>query len=397
VILSAGSGPSLAQQGSAVAGPSSVPAQIRADQEARAPADLASQPWYERLRKAMDALERDHGLVLGTDYNVLYQRASRGPAQRDAAGNVFRVYGRWSPFDAEASDAGSLVFKGEYRGRLDTPIAPQALGPTVGYAGLTAVTYSNAGGVLTNFYWTQHLADNRFGFNVGVVDVTDYLDVYGLVNVWTNFNNLSFTTNPTIAAPNQGLGAAARWNFTPNWYVVAGLADANGDPHDPGGFFNSFFDVGEYFYHAEVGWVASYEQRYSDNVHVSAWQQDPRKAAGVDRGRGVTFSASRTLNERWMPFFRAGYSDGGGALVDRAVSAGLGYQLRGSDDFVGFGAGWSRAPGRDENQYSLEAYYRWQPFKHLQVVPDVQYIVNPVNARSTNSLWVLGMKLRAAF
>jgi len=320
-----------------------------------------------------------------------------GPRQRAAAGNVFRLYGHWSPFDADATDSGALVFKGEYRGRLDTAIAPQALGPTVGYAGLTSVPFGNAGGVLTNLYWTQHLVNNRFGMNVGVVDVTDYLDVYGMVNPWTEFNSLMFSTNPTIAAPNQGLGAAMRWSFTPNTYFLGGVADANGDPHDPGGFFNSFFDVREYFYHAEVGWVASYEQRYSDNVHVSIWQQDPRKAAGVERGRGVAFSASRTVHERWMPFFRAGYSDGGGALVDRAVSAGLGYQLRGRDDFVGFGTGWARAAGTRENQYSFEADYRWQPFKHLQIVPDVQYIVNPADAPSTSSLWVLGMRLRAAF
>ncbi len=79
------------------------------------------------------------------------------------------------------------------------------------------------------------------------------------------------------------------------------------------------------------------------------------------------------------------------------VSTGLGYQLRGRDDFVGFGTGWARAAGTRENQYSFEADYRWQPFKHLQIVPDVQYIVNPADAPSTSSLWVLGMRLRAAF
>lgn len=386
-----------AQTTPSLSGPSSVPAQIDADRRVPAPAELAAEPWYVQLQRGREALERDHGLSLGADYNALYQHASRSPVDDHAAGNVFRLYGNWTLVNRGANDRGSLVFKGEYRGRLGTPIAPQALGPIVGYAGLTAVSFSDAGWVLTNLFWTQHLADNRFGFNVGVVDVTDYLDVYGLVNPWTEFNNLMFSTNPTIAAPNQGLGAAMRWSFTPNTYFLGGLADANGNPHDPGGFFNSFFDVREYFYHAEVGWVASYDKRYSDNVHVSVWQQDPRKAAGVGRGRGVAFSASRMLNERWNPFFRAGYSDGGGAIVDRAVSAGLGYQLRGSDDFVGFGASWARAPGKRENQYTFEAYYRWQPFKHLQIVPDAQYIVNPANSPSTNSLWILGMRLRAAF
>jgi len=386
-----------AQTTPTLSGPSSVPAQIDADRSVPAPAELAAEPWYRRLQRGREALERDHGLSLGADYNALYQHASRSPGDDDAAGNVFRLYGNWTLVNRGANDRGSLVFKSEYRGRLGTSIAPQALGPTVGYAGLTSVPFSDAGGVLTNLYWTQSFSNNRFALIAGVVDVTDYLDVYALVNPWTDFNNLSFSTNPTIPAPNQGLGAAFRWSFTPNYYAVAGLADANGDPHDPGDFFKSFFDVQEYFYHAEVGWIESWNKRYSDNVHVAVWGQDPRDAAGVDRGKGITFSASRSLNERWIPFFRAGYSDGGGAIVDRAISTGVGYKLSGRDDFVGFGAGWARAPGSDENQYTFEAYYRWQPVKHLQIVPDIQYIVNPANSPSTSSLWVVGLRLRAAF
>jgi len=390
-------GASPAQTTPTLSGPSSVPAQIDADRSVPAPAELAAEPWYKKLQRGREALERGHGLSLGADYNALYQLASRSPGDDDAAGNVFRLYGNWTLVNRGANDRGSLVFKGEYRGELGTSIAPQALGPTVGYAGLTSVTFSDAGGVLTNLYWTQHLADNRLGFNVGVVDVTDYLDVYALVNPWTEFNNLSFSTNPTIPAPSQGLGAAFRWSFMPNYYVVAGLADANGDPHDPGDFFTSFFDVHEYFYHAEVGWVGSWDKRDSDNVHVAVWYQDPRVAAGIDQGQGITFSASRSLNERWIPFFRAGYSDGGGAIVDRAVSTGVGYKLSGRDDFVGFGAGWARAPASDVDQYTIETYYRWQPVKHLQIVPDIQYIVNPANSPSISSLWVVGMRLRAAF
>jgi len=387
----------LAQNTEVLGGPSSVPSQISADRRTAAPAVLVTEPWYQRLQDARDALKRDHGLSLGTDYNALYQYASRSPAQNDAASNVFRLYGTWTVVNRGATDSGSLVFKGEYRGTLGTSLSPQALGPSLGYAGLTAVSFSDAGALLTNFYWTQAFADNRFAFIAGVVDVTDYLDVYALVNPWTEFNNLSFSTNPTIPAPNQGLGAALRWMFTPNTYVLAGLADANGDPHRPDDFFRSFFDVQEYFYHAEVGWISSWENRFADNVHVSVWGQDPRAAAGVRRGKGATLSASMTLGGSWTPFLRAGYSDGGGALVDRMVGTGIGYRLNERNDYLAFGAGWARAPGSSENQYTFEAYWRWQPVKHLQIVSDVQLIVNPANNPSIGHVWVTGLRLRAAF
>jgi porin len=395
--LSTLAGLCLAQSTGAVEGPSSVSSQISTDRRTAASAAPIRQPWYQRLQEARDALTRDHGLSLGADYNALYQYASRGPAQNDAASNVLRLYGTWTVANRGATDTGSLVFKAEYRGRLGTSQSPQALGPTLGYAGLTAVSFSDAGALLSNFYWTQAFADNRLAVIAGVVDVTDYLDVYALVNPWTEFNNLSFSTNPTIPAPNQGLGTALRWMFTPHTYVVAGLADANGDPHRPDDFFRSFFDVQEYFYHAEVGWISSWENRFADNVHVSVWGQDPRAAAGVRRGKGVALSASTTLGERWTPFFRAGYSDGGGAFVERMVGAGLGYRLNDRNDYIGFGAGWARAPGSRENQYTFEAYWRWQPVRHLQIVPDIQLILNPANNSAIDSLWVAGLRLRAAF
>jgi len=286
-LAQSASPPAAATSGGAVGGPSSVSSQIRTDDTARQdpgaiPTAAPVQP-FEQLRQTW---QKDYGLTLGGDYNALYQHATQSLGKNDAAGNVVRLYGHWTPFNRGEPDAGSLVFKTEYRGRLGTSLSPQQLGPTAGYAGLTAPTFSDAGGLLTNLYWTQAFAGNRFAFNAGVVDVTDYLDVYGLVNVWTDFNNLSFSTNPTIPAPSQGLGAVARWMFTPNLYVVAGLADANGNPHRPQDFFKSFFDDHEFFYHAEFGWIESWDARYSDNVHVTLWGQDPREDAGIGRGKG---------------------------------------------------------------------------------------------------------------
>jgi len=126
-------------------------------------------------------LDRTLGLSLGADYNILLQHASESPGINDAVGGVARLYGKWKPFNSDAVNASSLVFKLENRHRIDAPIAPNELGPAVGYAGLTAVPFSDAGNVLTNLYWYQGYNENRFAFVAGIVDVTDYVDVYGLV------------------------------------------------------------------------------------------------------------------------------------------------------------------------------------------------------------------------
>jgi porin len=53
----------------------------------------------------------------------------------------------------------------------------------------------------------QWANQGRISIVAGMVDVTDYIDVYGMTNPWTQFQNLVFLTNPTIPAPNQGQGA----------------------------------------------------------------------------------------------------------------------------------------------------------------------------------------------
>ena len=51
---------------------------------------------------------------------------------------------------------------------------------------------------------------------------------------------------------------------------------------------------------------------------------------------------SRLFAGKWAPFVRAGYADDGGALWEKSVSAGLGYNNRKSTDLIGIGLNWSR-------------------------------------------------------
>lgn len=372
-------------------GPSSVSGQLESDRDQRD---------SDFLFPISADIEERWGLTIGGDYNSLWLGDLRNGGV-NAVGGVARIYGEWKPFEGNGANEGRLVFKVENRHRLGTDLSPQALGPTSGYAGLNAATFSDAGPLLTNLYWAHRFADNRFAMAVGVIDVSDYFDTYGLVNPWQEFNNIAFSTNPAIATPSQGLGTAFRLNIGTNYYALAGIADANGDPNTPSALFDSFFNTGEYFRHAEVGWYGSWENRFTDNIHLSFWQVDARQSAGTDRGQGMTFSASRLLQDHWMPFFRAGVSDGGGALVDRSISTGVGYKLNEKNDFVGLGLNWGRTgamnPWPDRDQYTTEVYYRKNLNRILQIVPSVQYVANPANLPANGSGWIFGVRARAVF
>ena len=372
----------------ALQGPSSVSGQLQKDREAKRV--VGPQTLKDRLRSR-------YGLSLGVDYNVLAQQISQSPVESAGVGGIVRAYGRWDLVGRDRdSDVGALVFKVEHRHSIGTESPPNEILSTAGVAGISGPTFSAAGGVLTNLYWTQAFADNRVAFIAGVVDPTDYVDVYALVNPWTDFNNLAFSTSPTIPVPNQGLGAAARWSITSQAYVLGGLSDANADPHRPGDFASSFAD-GEYFKHLEFGLIGSWATRMSHNVHVLLWQADDRKEANVEGGWGATFSWSTELDNGLVPFLRGGYSDRGGILVDRSISAGVGYRIGEGDDFFGVGANWGRAPDVDRNQYQLEAYYRTSITRGLSVVPSVQYILNPAYEPEEADLWLLALRLRAVW
>jgi porin len=348
------------------------------------------------------ALHRENGIRYGVDYNALVQGAAQSSGEDEAAGGVVRLFGTWTRLDPDAGGTGFLAFKAENRHRLGREIAPQALGGEFGYVGLTAVPFSDAGTLLTNLYWQQSLLQDRFAYVFGIVDVTDYVSVYGLVNPWTDFSNLVFSTDPTIAVPDQGLGTAVRWRFGGNYYVVAGLADANGDPSEPFDSFDSFLGEGELFKHVELGRYGSWENRVDDNVHLTLWQVDERAEVGIPSGWGAAISYSRTLHERWLTFLRLGYGDGGGALLDRSVSTGLAYKAADNRSVVGLGLNWG-SPNDDSfgadarDQYTAEAYWRFQLATHLSITPDVQIVKDPALDPGQDLVWVLGLRARIFF
>ena len=381
IVLSIPASALPSEDHSGLGGPSSVDTTLEDDKETKPAVQTDLLDEYFSFKKRM---EDTHGFRFGFDYFALIQVASESLSEDTAAGGVFRAYGSWTLTGRDGGNTGNLVYKVENRHRLGTDIAPKELGAEIGYAGITALAFrpDYDDWALTNLYWNQHLFKNRLGFVIGVLDVTDYVDVYGLVNLWNEFNNYAFTTSPTIPAPDQGLGAAVRVMVAENLYFIGGIADANGDPTEPEDFFDSFFGDAEYFTHAEVGWISSWDKRFNDNIHLTYWHADEREKAQISDGWGLSFSLSHLFANTWEPFLRLGYAKDGGALYEGYVSVGTAYHMREMSDAIGVGLHWSR-PNEDtygpglKDQYAAEISYRFQLLKVFTLSPSVQVIVDP--------------------
>lgn len=377
-------------------GPSSVGGQLAEDSEVNEPEfrwqrlHQLADPWFEVKQR----LDESCGLQLSIDESMFYQTATSSLGETEAASGLVRVYGQWTLLGRGTNNPGQLVFKGENRHRM-TAITPFDLGFETGSILPTGTFFNEFNSGVTNLFWKQYLFDRDLVFAIGKIDVTDFVDIYGLMNPLTHFVNLGFSTNPTIAVPNQGLGFAVGAMLTDKIYLQSGFADANGQPTLAG--FDTFFEDREYFSYVELGLTSSRDRIYLDNVHATLWHTDARTNAQTPEGWGVAVTAQKFLDDKWLPFFRFGYADGDAALMQTTFSTGLGL-LRANNDVAGVGISFGKpADGTLRDQFTSEAFYRFQLTQCLAVTPDVQLVGNPALNPSEDVLALFGIRLRAAF
>ena len=373
-------------------GPSSVQEQIKRDESHEA---IIFQSYFDFKSK----LKKSSGFSYVIDYFSDYQIATASRGKKSAFSGVFRVFGSWDLIGKKSDNTGSLVFKVENRHSYGKFIVPQSLASEIGYAGLTSITFNDMGWGITNFYWQQHFFKNRLSFMIGIVEVTDYLNIYGLANPWNDASNLTFSTGATIPIPLQGLGATVRAMITENIYILAGLEDANGNPSKPLQSFESFFGEAEYFSHVEVGWIGSYKNRFSDNMHLTYWHADARKEAGIPEGWGLNLSLCHMIDDRWEPFLRGGYANKSRTFLSESLDVGVGYHFPDNNNQLALALSWGNPSkstfGQElKDQYTMELYYRLHLMKIITIMPDIQLLINPALNPDTDFIAVFGLRGR---
>ena len=360
-------------------------------------ADDFGEVWDEWKQNLKD----DYGVVLSVDYTGVLLTANETFDNNDGAGGIARIFGTFDLFDIEN---GTLVWKFEHRHAYgDTSPFDFSLGQ-IGYVGLQEPPFNDTDFRTQNLYWQQRMNGGRSVLIAGVLDVTDYLDAFALASPWLHFMNFAFSTGgAAIGLPNDAaVGIAYGTMLNDNVYMIAGITDTNGDPSRPFDGFGNFFSDNEYFTSVELGYTTSQKRIIFDNIHITAWHKDDQQAAGVSDGWGVAFSASRYLNDNFMPFVRGAYADDAGSLLQKSLSLGIGYQTEAFDGLLGAAFNWGEpnettfAPGLDD-QYAIEVFYRVPAGKRVAVTADVQFIRDPALNPTESSIWMLNLRARLVF
>ena len=340
------------------------------------------------------------GFNWSLDYNALFMGVSDSLGEVNASSGVVRLFGFWDLVNRDGSNKGSLNWKVENRHSY-TVVPPSGLGFESGYVGLFEPVFSDQQTRLTNLYWKQYLAEGKWAFVGGFLDVTDFVDVYLLASPWTGFNNLVFSTGSAATdLPNDAtLGLAAGGMVTDKVYIQAGLTDADADPTDPFEGFENVFQESNFFKWIEIGFTPKQDRLYFDNIHVTFWHIDERLNETPD-GWGVNASWQKWINDKWLPFVRGGYTEDSGSLLEKSVTVGIGYQPVPMRGVIGVGFNWGKPnqtsfEGTDY-QYSTELFWRYQLTREVAVTPSIQYIKDPALNPEESSLWAYGIRVRIA-
>lgn len=383
-----------------LSGPGSVENQMAED---ATPGSHSGSDLLESWKAKKESFREKTGFSYSTDYSSFGLISNNDFGPSDSASGIFRIYGGWDLIDRGGENQGGLIYKVEHRHHY-TDVTPSEYSLAAGNVGFLAAPFNDNQWRLTNLYWKQKFADGRGQAMLGYLDATDYVDIYGLANPWTAFTNLAFSTgSATIALPNDaGFGAVGAFWLTENLYGIASISDLNGDPTDPFQSAEYFFSRNEYFKSIELGWTTSQDRAYFDNVHLTYWHADAIEATNNPDGWGLNFSATKWVNDTWMPFLRAGYTEDAGSLLENSVSVGLGYQKQGSKDLLGAAFNWGK-PNENtfgsglNDQYTIEIFYRYQFTENIALTPDVQVLFDPALNPEDDTIALAGLRARIVF
>jgi porin len=330
---------------------------------------------------------------------MLYQQASDSlPGQDDdALGYIFRQQGSWTLVGRNGGNTGRIEWRLESRANAGNMQSPSQLGGAIGAGPLgSGFGYSQDFDLdLAVVNWTQGFNNNKAGFAVGRLGFDAYLDAFPFQTLSKGFINRGFILNPTMGTTGIGaIGAVTRVFLGDNVWIGAQMHDANAMSGD---FDFDTTREGEWLKAVEIGFTPSFAERKNRLLQISYWEKDARELAGTAKGSGWVVSTAWQMSERLFPFVRYGNSDGGaGVPAEQSIAAGI-QITQAHDNAISLGLSWAEpseetyGPGRD-NEWVVEASWKFQMSKNFSLSPDIQLIRNPVNNPDESSVWVFGLR-----
>lgn len=331
-------------------------------------------------------MNKQFGVKFGMAYTYVYQKASDSDTAHDdgMAGDA-DIYARAHFFgDEKSPNRGIVGVNGEYRHDFNDQVPKDIAG---NYGGLWRTTngFGRQDMALTQAWWEQHMAGDKIVLTAGKMDPDNYYNKNRYQSDSTAFLSQSFSSNPAREFPSNGLGFNGLAKVAKEFYVTAGVQDANGDKQKSG--FHTI-DQGQLFGAGEVGWTPTFENQGQGAYRLTVWGIEKATIAGTPEDHGVALSCEQPLCNNFVPFFRAAWSQADATGVRRFAAGGVGLEgvfAGRKADLTGIGVAWGDPKSHDDRQqFGAEVFHRFQLAPDIQLTVGYQYVVDPSYAPSSN-------------
>lgn len=254
---------------------------------------------------------------------------------------------------------------------------------------------------LKKLWWQQDLIDGVFKINVGKLYYANFFDLNAAAEDPTRqFLAGQLTNNTAVPFAAYGFGAVGQWKFDEESLVRFGSMNARASGVSSG-FEN--LDEGRFFNIAQYNWMPKLRINGEDrrgHYRGFVWYSND-DIDYQEKGWGVGLSFDQDIGGGLTPFFRWGWAQEGAAPANMCWSTGA--TLNGvfdrAHDGIGVAFCFSRIEGGglvggqpgDGWETIIEAFWRIQVTKTLQVSPDIQWFQSGESGGIRNT-WIWGLR-----
>ena len=326
----------------------------------------------------------------------IYQSATGGRNPNDTGISNFTFFGQWHLVDHASFGKGTLGYFFERRDNIADATVTQFTNE-VGTAWDT-----NDFGISTRdrtalrqLWWEQRILDEKLFLTIGKLHTENYYDRSSFAGSGgTKFISQTFAVSPTLLFPSDAIGLNVAIYPSNNYYLTFGFNDANGKPTTSG--FNSI-DESQFFKAFLFGLTPVFDGLGQGNYRFTFWHTD--ETDDHDDGLGFLINLDQELGKSLGVFLKYGYSEPKLDRIEHLISTGFviraPWMIQG--DLTGIGFSWDSSSNMVRDEYSIEIFYRLQLTTHVQLTPNVVFIINPSEKENSGALAVFGLRYRALF
>jgi hypothetical protein len=130
------------------------------------------------------------------------------------------------------------------------------------------------------------------------------------------------------------------------------------------------------------------------------WYRDAGETDETPYDEGFAISCDQHIGEHLVPFIKAGVGKGNVTGIETMISGGVGWEGKSltPSDILGVAGSWGKPADHNlDAQYAIEAFYRLQVARDIQLTVGYQAIFEPANAQDDEFVGVFEVRWRIAF